>query len=104
MIDTKDGCHCAGIVRRRLNNGITINYRCTDNEPGACAMRVAAVGGRSIDPAEVGFDSSAPSVSAETNVVWSVPSSALQLSTHRFGYHIVVLKECLSVGARYANL
>lgn len=38
-----------GVVRRRLSNGITVNYRQTDNEPRGAMVRVVAPGGRALE-------------------------------------------------------
>lgn len=38
-----------GVVRRRLSNGIVVNYRKTDNEPRAAMVRVVAAGGRALE-------------------------------------------------------
>jgi predicted Zn-dependent peptidase len=38
-----------GVVRRRLSNGITVNYRKTDNEPMGAMVRVVAAGGRALE-------------------------------------------------------
>ena len=39
----------AGIVQRRLSNGMSLNYWLTDNEPRAALIRVVASGGRAAD-------------------------------------------------------
>ena len=44
----------AGIVQRRLSNGVRVNYCATDNEPRAAMLRVVAPGGRAREPAEAG--------------------------------------------------
>lgn len=51
-----DGIECkpsadpaTGVVRRRLSNGITVNYRKTDNEPMGAMVRVVAAGGRALE-------------------------------------------------------
>ena len=38
-----------GVVRRRLSNGIMVNYRKTDNEPMGAMVRVVAAGGRALE-------------------------------------------------------
>ncbi|CAG9466529.1 unnamed protein product [Pedinophyceae sp. YPF-701] len=38
-----------GVVQRRLSNGVRVNYRRTENEPGAAVLRLAAPGGRSLE-------------------------------------------------------
>jgi predicted Zn-dependent peptidase len=38
-----------GVVRRRLSNGITVNYCKTDNEPCGAMVRVVAAGGRALE-------------------------------------------------------
>lgn len=44
-----------GVVRRKLSNGIVVNYRRTDNEPRAAMVRVVAAGGRALEaPGVVG--------------------------------------------------
>lgn len=42
-----------GVVRRRLSNGITVNYRKTDNEPMGAMVRVVAAGGRALEESGV---------------------------------------------------
>ena len=39
----------AGIVQRRLSNGMKINYCQTDNEPQAAMVRMVAAGGRALE-------------------------------------------------------
>lgn len=39
----------AGIVQRRLSNGIRVNYCHTDNEPRAAMVRMVAAGGRALE-------------------------------------------------------
>ena len=39
----------AGIVQRRLSNGMKINYCQTDNEPQAAMVRMVAAGGRAME-------------------------------------------------------
>lgn len=39
----------AGIVQRRLSNGIRLNYCRTDNEPRAAYVRLVAAGGRALE-------------------------------------------------------
>ncbi|KAG7669392.1 hypothetical protein Ndes2526B_g05713 [Nannochloris sp. 'desiccata'] len=44
-----------GVVRRRLSNGIMVNYCRTDNEPRGAMVRVVAAGGRALEsPGVVG--------------------------------------------------
>eukprot|EP00889_Picochlorum_renovo_P000322 jgi/Picre1/27352/NNA_000319.t2 len=38
-----------GVIRRKLSNGIVINYRKTDNEPMGAMVRVVAAGGRALE-------------------------------------------------------
>ena len=38
-----------GVIRRRLSNGIMVNYRKTDNEPMGAMVRVVAAGGRALE-------------------------------------------------------
>ena len=40
-----------GVVRLRLSNGISVNYRHTDNEPQAAMIRMVAAGGRACEGA-----------------------------------------------------
>lgn len=42
-----------GVIRRKLSNGIRVNYRKTDNEPRGAMVRVVAAGGRALEPAGV---------------------------------------------------
>ena len=44
----------AGIVQRRLSNGMRLNYWHTQNEPRAAMIRVVAAGGRASEGAEAG--------------------------------------------------
>ena len=44
----------AGIVQRRLSNGIRVNYCRTDNEPRAAYVRLVAAGGRALEGNGVG--------------------------------------------------
>ena len=39
----------AGIVQRRLSNGIRVNYCRTNNEPRAAYVRLVAAGGRALE-------------------------------------------------------
>ena len=39
----------AGIVQRRLSNGIKVNYWYSDNEPQSVMIRVCAAGGRALE-------------------------------------------------------
>jgi len=39
----------AGIVQRRLSNGIKINYWYSDSEPQSCLLRVCGAGGRALE-------------------------------------------------------
>ena len=43
------GAFYAGIVQRRLSNGIRVNYCRTDNEPRAAYVRLVAAGGRALE-------------------------------------------------------
>lgn len=43
-----------GVVQRRLQNGVRVNYRETQNEPGAAVMRLVAAGGRAREKLEIG--------------------------------------------------
>lgn len=46
-----------GVVRRRLSNGIMVNYCRTDNEPRGAMVRVVAAGGRALEsPGVIGPD------------------------------------------------
>ena len=40
---------CAGIVQRRLSNGIKVNYWHSDNEPRSALMRIVGPGGRAVE-------------------------------------------------------
>ena len=44
----------AGMVQRRLSNGVRLNYIVTDYEPGSAVMRINALGGRFVEPQEAG--------------------------------------------------
>ena len=44
----------AGIVQRRLSNGIRVNYCHTDNEPRGAMLRVVAAGGRALEAPAAG--------------------------------------------------
>jgi hypothetical protein len=44
----------AGIVQRRLSNGICVNYCRTDNEPRGATLRVVAAGGRELEAGAAG--------------------------------------------------
>ena len=44
----------AGIVQRRLSNGIKVNYSYSDNEPQSVIIRVCAAGGRALEGAGPG--------------------------------------------------
>ena len=43
-----------GVVRRRLSNGVRVNYRVSPNEPGSAVMRLVASGGRAQEGADIG--------------------------------------------------
>ena len=42
------------MVQRRCSNGVRLNYIRTDTEPGSAVMRINALGGRNVEPAEPG--------------------------------------------------
>ena len=44
----------AGVVQRRLSNGIRINYWRTDNEPRAALVRMVFPGGRAMESWDAG--------------------------------------------------
>ena len=44
-----EGAWLAGIVQRRLSNGMKVNYCQTDNEPQAAMVRMVAAGGRAME-------------------------------------------------------
>ena len=49
MLVTKLPDVSAGIVQRRLSNGVCVNYCHTDNEPRGAMLRVVAAGGRAVE-------------------------------------------------------
>ena len=83
----------AGIVQRRLSNGIRVNYCHTDNEPRGAMLRVVAAGGRALEaPAAGPSGVGAVSIGARTlsesgtvgawrrDQVWTLNSVALSFS------------------------